>query len=452
MRSRTDLHHYQERAARFVIEKGCCALWLDMGLGKTASTLTAVADLLDSVSVGRVLIIAPLRVANSVWHTEAAKWEHTAHLDIAIATGSADRRKAVLDRGAEVTVINRENVVWLVKHYGKRWPFDMVVLDESSGFKSSKAKRWRALKSARPYIRRVVELTGTPSPNGLEDLWAQLYLLDYGERLGKTKTGFLERWFSPDYMGYDWTPKDGAAEQIHAAVSDIALSMDADDYIELPERVDSVVTVAMPGKLASDYAEMEKTFLLELEESEVEAVSAGALANKLLQFANGAIYTDEDGGWQELHRAKLDALAEIVEDNPEPMLVAYNYRTDLARLRERFPQAETLDSPDAEERWNRGEIPMLLAHPASAGHGLNLQEGGALCVWFGLNWSLEYYQQFAKRLHRQGQTRPVRLIHLVTSGTIDERVMAAIEAKAQTQTELIEYVKADTGRRECPGA
>jgi len=746
--SRIDLHPYQQRAAAFAFDHPACALWLGLGLGKTISTLTAVADLIDACASERVLIIAPLRVANSVWKQEASNWAHTSHLRVSVCTGSEKARTAALNQDADLYIINRENVVWLVKHYGKRWPFDTVVIDEASSFKSSKAKRWRALKRVRPLMRRVIELTGTMSPNGLIDLWAQVYLLDQGKRLGRTKTGFLDRWFESDYMGYNWTPREQADEEIHAAVSDIVLCMEAKDYLDLPQRMESSVVVTMTQKHQREYEQLEREFLLQLEGSEVEAFSAGALAGKLLQFCiakgtrvvtdrgaipiedvrptdkvwdgdkwvscsgsvyngykkvvscygiamtpghkvltrkgwrmaaevidgkpserldreylrnpdrvtacwiekqksglvmsmpmrqpsgapeskpsiiasgkgnevvrvsygnleknprhepvspvydlaeydqsvlqskgqrlselrrkghnglpklarivrkllggyarrvfresndrqgeqcvelfkrklpmgycktarpkhkkvhshmdtgrpnefersggtfwnkscdspradfplqngkrkvvqeagvydlincgpnnrftvvddfdqpvivhncNGAIYTDESGAWSEIHNTKLDALAELIEDNPgEPLLVAYNFRTDLARIRERFPHAETINAPDAIDRWNRGEIPLLLAHPASAGHGLNLQHGGCVIVWFGLNWSLELYQQFNGRLDRQGQTRPVRIIHIVTEGTIDERVLGAVRGKAQTQQDLIEAVK-----------
>ena len=442
MLSRTDLHAYQQRAAVFAYKTPYCALWLGLGLGKTISTLTAIADLLDSASVEKVLVVAPLRVANSVWAQEASNWSHASHLRVSVCTGTEKQRLAALNADADVYVINRENLVWLVKLYGNRWPFDMVALDEASGFKSSKAKRWRALKRVRPFIRRMVQLTGTMSPNGLIDLWAQVYLLDQGQRLGRTKTAFLDRWFESDYMGFKWTPRDGAEAEIHAAVSDIVLCMEAADYLDLPQRMDSRSVVAMTVGHQREYAGLERDFLLQLEGAEVEAFSAGALANKLLQYANGAIYTDDAGTWSEIHKGKLDALAEIVEDNPgEPLLIAYNYRTDLARIQARFPDAETLDAPDAIDRWNRGEIQMLVAHPASAGHGLNLQHGGSVIVWFGLNWSLELYQQFNGRLDRQGQTKPVRVMHIVTEGTIDERVLDAIDGKAKTQQDLIDAVK-----------
>lgn len=442
MPSYSDLHSYQRRAAQFVLDTPYCALWLGLGLGKTISTLTALAELIDGFETHKALVIAPLRVANTVWAKEAANWDHTCHLRVSVCTGSQAKRHSALQDDADIYVINRENVPWLVKHFGKRWPFDCVVIDEASSFKNSKSQRFRALKRVRPYIDRLIELTGTMAPNGLIDLWAQAYLMDQGARLGRTKTGYLQRWFESDYMGYTWTPRPNADAEIHAALSDVVLTMTAEDYLDMPERIDVSVPVALPPKLQREYESLERDFLIEIDAEGVTAVNAGALANKLLQFCNGAVYRD-DGSAVELHTGKLDALAEIVEDNAgEPILVAYNYKTDLARLRERFPQAVVLDKEGAAVTdWNAGRIPILLAHPASAGHGLNLQAGGNVIVWFGLNWSLELYQQFNGRLHRQGQNNAVRVIHLVAEGCIDEKVMQAIANKADTQHQLIQALK-----------
>jgi len=442
MRSLTDLHDYQRRAVEFALDTPYCALWLSLGLGKTVSTLTALAELIDGMEVHKALIIAPLRVANSVWAQEAAQWEHTRHLRVAVCTGSETRRRAGLAAAADLYVINRENVPWLVKHYGRKWPFDCVVIDEASSFKNSKSQRFRALKRVRPQINRMIQLTGTMAPNGLVDLWAQAYLLDQGQRLCRTKTAFLQKWFDADFMGYNYTPRPGADKEIHAQLEDLALTMLADDYLDMPKRVDVAVPVALPAKVQREYVSLEREFLVELENADIAALSAATLANKLLQFCNGAIY-DEEGQAHELHSAKLDALAEIVDDNAgENILVAYNYKTDLARLRKRFPQAVVLGKDQQTiDDWNAGKIPMLLAHPASAGHGLNLQRGGSMIVWFGLNWSLELYQQFNGRLHRQGQTKPVRIVHLVAAGCIDERVMKVIEGKDHTQAALQEALK-----------
>lgn len=444
MLSRNDLHEYQERGVSFIKNKKRCALFQEMGLGKTLTTLTAIVDLLDSFAVNRVLVIAPLRVANSVWHTEAANWEHLSHLTVAIATGNQRNRIAALFKNAEITVINRENVVWLQQHYGKKWPFDMVVIDESSSFKSSSSQRWKALRRVLPMTRYMVLLTGTPSPNGLLDLWAQVHLIDLGATLGRTMTSYKTRFFESDYMGYSFTPRKGADEEIHKLIEPFCMSMAANDYLELPDRIDLRQPVDIGDKALTMYKQFEKDLLMTLPEGEeIEALSAAALANKLLQFANGATYTDDSGNYAKIHDEKLEALAELVESNDEPMLVAYNYRSDLERLQKKFPTAVALDkNPETIDRWNRGEIKMLLAHPQSAGHGLNLQHGGALCVWFGLTWSLENYMQFNGRLHRQGQARPVRIIHLVATGTIDERVLAVLADKNATQNALLSALKA----------
>jgi len=338
---------------------------LFLGSGKTVITLTALAELIDGMEVSRTLIIAPLRVANTVWEREAANWEHTRHLDVSICTGAPARREAALAADADIYVINRENIPWLVKFYGKRWPFDCVVIDEASSVKNSKSQRFRALKRVRPKIERLIELTGTPAPNGLIDLWAQAYLIDQGARLCRTKTAFLNKWFEADFMGYAFTPRPGADDQIHAAMRDVAMTLVAEDYLDMPERIDVSVPIHMPAKALKDYRTLEKEFLLHLDDADVTALGAAALANKTLQACNGFVY-DEEGTAHDMHSAKLDALAEIVEDNPgENLLVAYNFRHDLARLRARFPQATVLDKEGgAIDEWNAGEIPMLLAHPA----------------------------------------------------------------------------------------
>lgn len=444
MLTRSDLHAYQEKGVEFILDNRRCALWLQMGLGKSVTSLTAASDLIDSMAVMKVLVIAPLRVANSVWAQEVKLWAHLNHLNVAVCTGTEKQRLSSLQHKADIYTINRENVPWLVKHYAKKWPFDAVIIDEASSFKNASSQRFKALKKILPYTEYFVELTGTPSPNGLLDLWAQMYLIDFGQTLGRTMTAYKQRFFQQDYMGYNWTPKEGAAEQIYKLVAPYVLSMSAEDYLELPERIDIVESVPLPPKTLSAYQHFEKTLLAELEDGqEIEAISAAALANKLLQWANGAVYTDTNGNWAEVHNAKLDALEEIVEQNPgENILVAYNYKSDLARLKKRFPKAIVLDkSAETVAKWNRGEIPMLLAHPASAGHGINLQAGGALAVWFGLCWSLENYLQFNARLHRQGQQRPVRIVHLAAKDTIDERVMMVLASKDTNQRSLLSALK-----------
>jgi len=444
MLSRHDLHAYQNKAVDFILSERRCMLALEMGLGKSVSTLTAISDMLDGFTANKVLVIAPLRVANSVWAQETRLWEHLRHLRVSVATGSNKARREALSLDADIYVINRENVPWLVENYGRRWDFDVVVIDESSSFKNSQSKRFKALRKMLPNIDSVILLTGTPSPNGLLDLWAQMYLVDYGERLGRTLTNYKQRFFEADYWGRKFEPRKGSEEQIHALLTDKIIHMSAEDYLDMPDRIDLSVRVALPSKVAEGYQDFERTMLAELDDGEeVEAATAAVLANKLMQYANGALYTDPNGNWSETHAAKLDALSEIVEDNEgETILVAYNYKSDLARLLKRFPQAKLLDKrQETIDAWNRGDIPMLLAHPASAGHGLNLQKGGALCVWFGLNWSLELYQQFNARLHRQGQTRPVRVVHILAENTIDERVMGVLGNKDATQKNLLNALK-----------
>ena len=443
MLSRDNLHPYQNKAVDFILSERRCMLALQMGLGKSVSTLTAISDMLDGFTANKVLVIAPLRVANSVWAQETRLWAHLNHLRVSVCTGPEKARRAALSVDADVYVINRENVPWLVQNYGTKWPFDTVVVDESSSFKNASAKRFKALRKMLPNIESMVLLTGTPSPNGLLDLWAQMYLIDYGERLGRTLTGYKHRFFEADYWGRKFEPRAGADQKIHALLADKVIHMSAEDYLNMPDRIDLVETVSL-GKAEAGYKDFERTMLAELDDGkEVEAATAAVLANKLMQYANGAIYTDAHKNWTETHTAKLDGLAEIVEDNPsETILVAYNYASDLERLRKRFPAARVLDKKqETIDAWNRGEIGMLLAHPASAGHGLNLQRGGALCVWFGLNWSLELYQQFNARLHRQGQDRPVRVVHIVAEDTIDQRVMGVLRDKDATQKNLLNALK-----------
>ena len=356
------------------------------------------------------------------------------------------QRRAALESAADVYVINRENVEWLVEHYGRKWPFDMVVIDELSSFKSNTARRFRALRRVRPLIKRIVGLTGTPTPNGLIDLWPQIYLLDQGERLGKTITGYRDRYFKPGrrdgHIVYDWIPKPEAPERIYEKLADLCVSMRAQDWLQLPERVDVEVTVRLAPEAWEVYRQLERDLLLPLEGEVITADTAGVLTNKLLQLANGAVY-DQRRGVHEIHDAKLEAMEELVEQaNGKPLLVFYAYQHDLTRLRARFPQAQTMDEPGIVERWNRRNVPILLAHPASAGHGLNLQAGGNHIVWFGLTWSLELYQQANARLHRQGQTERVIVHHLVAKGTVDEDVMKRLTGKATTQADLIEALKA----------
>ncbi len=443
------LHDYQNKAVDFIKDNPSCGLWVDMGLGKTVTTLTAVADLLDTFEVGRVLVIAPLRVAVHTWPNEISNWQHTKHLSFEVITGTPAQRNTKLKRKSDIHIINRELVTWLVKTLGKDWPYDMVVIDEASSFKSSKAQRFKALKKALPKVDRMVELTGTPASNGLLDVWAQVFLLDKGERLGKTFSGFRDRYFIGDYMGYSFEPRPGTEEKIYNKLQDICLTLSAEDYLKMPQRVDNVIPLTMPPKASNQYRELEKEFLLELEQETVEVTSAAALTNKLVQFSNGALYTDDKGNFEAVHDTKLDALEEIIQEAAgQPVLVAYNYKSDLARIRQRFPKAEHIgNASDTIDRWNTGKVPMLLAHPASAGHGLNLQYGGNIIVWFGLNWSLELYQQFNARLHRQGQKKPVFIHHLAVTDSVDMTVLEALQGKHTTQKALLDALKKDiTGR------
>ncbi|WP_102412462.1 SNF2-related protein [Beduinella massiliensis] len=438
-------HEYQRYAIQRIVEQNEVGLLLDMGLGKTAITLHAIDELINNrYEVDRVLVIAPLRVAQTVWAQEAAKWD--LGLRVERVLGSAAERRAALRRDADVYVINRENIEWLAEEVGRCWPFDMVVIDELSSFKSARAGRFRALRRVRGCITRIVGLTGTPAPNGLIDLWAQMYLLDRGEALGKTLGSYRYRYFDAGkrngHVVYEWRLKPGAEEAIYDALHNLCISMQSVDYLQMPERIDNVISVELDDAARAAYEEMERAMLLQLDGKEIVALTAAAVANKLLQLAQGAVY-DAGGDWHELHRAKLDALADVVEAAcGQSMLVYYTYKHDLERLQKAFPQARVLRRAEDVEAWNRGEVPMLLAHPDSAGHGLNLQAGGHIIVWFGLTWSLEKYQQANARLYRQGQQHGVVIHHLVACDTIDERVMRVLAGKARLQDELLEAVKA----------
>ena len=393
-------------------------------------------------------MVAPLRVAEDTWTKESAKWDHLQGLRVVRVLGSQAQRICALETDADIYCINRENIPWLVKYYGTDWPFDGVVLDELSSFKSPSSKRFKAMRKVRPLIKHIVGLTGTPSPNGLIDLWAQIYLLDQGKRLGRTLTEYRNRYFNPGrrngYVVYDWVPKDGAEDEIYRRISDICISMKACDYLKLPERVDVVRTVKLDDEAQTAYTEMEKEAVLELGPNEiVDAGTAAVVSGKLLQIANGAVY-DENGKTHIIHESKLDTLEDVIEAvNGRPVLVFYAYQHDLERIMQRFPQARKLEGSAEIDAWNRGEIPILLAHPAGAGHGLNLQAGGNHIVWFGLTWSLELYQQANARIYRQGvKGERVTITHLVTEGTIDEDVMRVLDGQATRQDALLEAVKA----------
>lgn len=398
----------------------------------------------------KILIIAPLRVAEDTWSRESQKWDHLKHLKISKILGDRKHREEALRAQADLYIINRENVEWLVSATGNDWPFDTVIIDELSSFKSPSAKRFKALRRVRPMINRIIGLTGTPSPNGLMDLWSQIYLLDQGERLGKTITGYRERYFvagaRSGYVVYDWKQKKESEEAVYEKISDICVSMKSEDWLDMPERIDRVVPVKLDEDSRAKYRKLERDLLLPLAEADIVANTAAVLSNKLLQLANGAAY-DENKGVREIHSAKLDALEDILEAaNGHPVLLFYSYKHDLDRIQQRFKQCRILrkgaDGSKDIADWNAGKIELLAVHPASAGHGLNLQDGGNVIIWFGLTWSLELYQQANARLHRQGQKRSVIIHHLVAEDTMDEEVMEALQAKAAGQDALMAAVKA----------
>lgn len=444
-------HSYQKYCIHRLLADESLGLFLDMGLGKTVITLTAINDLkYNRFLISKVLVIAPKKVAEATWSKEAAKWDHLKLLRVIPVLGSQQKRIKALNTPADIYVINRENVPWLVEYYRNAWPFDMVIADEFSSFKNHQAKRFKALSWVRPHIKRIIGLTGTPAPNGLLDLWAQVYLLDRGQRLGKRISHYRERYFEPDQRDrervFTYTPKPGADEVIRGLVGDICISMKAEDYLELPDCITNVVPVALDTKARAAYEKLERELLLEVDERVIDAGSAAVLTNKLLQLCNGAVY-DENRNAVEIHNCKIEAFVELVEGlNGKPALVFYNFQHDLARLEKALVKTQLrvrrLTGPQDEADWNNRQIDILLAHPASAAYGLNLQEGGNHVIWFGLNWSLELYEQANKRLHRQGQTEKVIIHHLVVEDSRDEDVMAALADKGRTQDKLMESLKA----------
>lgn len=441
-------HNYQQFATDFILEHPISCLMLDMGLGKTIITLTALWQLaLDSFDVSRILVIAPKRVAADTWPKELTKWEHLKGLDASLVMGTQAEREAALRRKTFLYIINRENVSWLVENH--RWDFDMVVIDELSSFKSNQAQRFKALKKVRPLVSRIVGLTGTPAPNSLLDLWPQMYLMDMGQRLGRFIGGFRERFFTPDKRSreiiYSYKPREGAEEAIYDLISDICISMKAVDYLDMPELIMNRVEVSMDSREQKIYDDFQRDMVVNLHGEELDAVNAAVLSGKLLQMANGALY-GENHKVLRIHDRKLDALEDLVEAaNGKPLLVAYWYEHDLQRIKARFKAARCIDTTKDIDDWNAGRIPLALIHPASAGHGLNLQDGGCTIVWFGLTWSLELYQQLNARLWRQGQKHTVVIHHIVTKGTHDEDVLRALECKDTRQTALIDAVRARIG-------
>ena len=444
-------HDYQTYAIRFIEQNPVAAVLLEMGLGKTTITLTAIQNLMyDSFDVHKVLVIAPLRVAKNTWSAELEKWEHLKHLTYSVVVGTAEERKAALRRRADIYIINRENIQWLVEQ--GRFDFDMAVIDELSSFKNHQTKRFRALIKVRPRLKRVVGLTGTPSSNGLMDLFAEFRLLDMGERLGRFIGQFRNTYFQPNKRNgmivYSYKPLPGAEDAIYEKISDITISMRATDHLKMPELIMSEYTVEMSAYEKEKYMALKKEMILELPDGEVTASNAASLSSKLSQMANGAIYDDNKQSVQ-IHDRKLDVLEDIIESaNGKPILVAYWFKHDLKRIKERLYKLHipfsTMDKSDSIQKWNNGELPVALIHPASAGHGLNLQSGGNYLVWFGLTWSLELYQQTNARLYRQGQKSATVVIqHIITKGTIDERILKALQDKDEIQTTLLEAVKAE---------
>lgn len=450
-----DLHKYQKVCVEHIISHPFCGVFLDMGLGKTISTLTAIEALkYDYCEIDTVLVVAPKRVAETVWEEEAKSWDHTKHLTFSKIIGTERQRIAALKVKADVYIISRDNIAWLCSLYAAKLPYDMLVIDELSSFKAHQTQRFKSLKLARPWFKRVVGLTGTPAPNGLINLWSQMYLIDRGQRLEKTITAYRSRYFRPGasngYVVYSYNLLADSERLIHEKIKDICISMKAEDYLEMPERIDNFVKVTMPDKLYDMYKKFERdniiTLAAEVKEgtTTINAVNAAALSNKLLQFANGAMY-DENKNVVQIHDLKLEALKEIIDtSNGKPILVAWTYQFDRDRIMNYFRNLSPRELKTAQDinDWNDGKVQLMLAHPASAGHGINLQAGGNIIVWYGLTWSLELYQQFNARLYRQGQKQRTIIHHIVTSKTHDEDVVKALKSKDKTQNSLMNSIKA----------
>jgi SNF2 family DNA or RNA helicase len=453
-----DFHDYQRYIADLTYEKDAVLVAADMGLGKTAPVLRVIRRLLDEGVVRKVLVVAPLRVAEETWPEEMAKWDFAVPLTYSLLTGDQDQRNAARLANTEVHIINRENIVWLWKAWGARkWPYDMLVYDEASRLKGAsdrtkpverkdgtmsvpKLSEFGTLKRARFFFKRVIEMSGTPSPNGLIDLWGPIYVLDRGERLGTSKTAFQNRWFVYNRYDYSITPHRWSEKEIMDRVRDVMVSLREEDYLKLPPLFPNTRWVHLPPKIMEQYRRFERTMVLK--EFDLEAVNGGVLTNKLLQFANGSLYLDDESA-KPIHDLKLQALESIVEEAfGEPMLIAYSFKFDVVRIKKRFPKFRIFGETKNDKRdWDAGRIPGLIVHPASAGHGLNFQYGGHIAVWYGLNWSLELYRQFIKRLHRQGQTHPVMMHYILAKGTADETVLAAQAVKGATQDSITNAVR-----------
>ena len=444
---KSKMYDYQTYASEYIVSHSTAAVFLECGLGKTVITLTAINELMfNEFEVRKVLVISPLRVGLSVWKQECNKWEHLKNIKCSIAIGDESRRIEALMTQADIYIINRENVDWLITNSGHPFDFDMVVIDELSSFKSASAKRFKSLLKVRPKVKRIVGLTGTPSSNGLMDLWAEFRLLDLGERLGSFITRYRNNYFEPDkrngQMVFSYKPRVGAEDAIYRLISDITISMKSADYLIMPECIMNEVVVQLSEKERKQYDSLKKDMILSLDDSEIDAVNAATLSGKLLQMANGAVY-DEDSNVIHIHNQKLEALEDLIEGaNGKPILIAYWYNHDLTRIKEKFKVREIKSSKDIVD-WNDGTIPIGVIHPASAGHGLNLQSGGSTLIWFGLTWSLELYQQTNARLYRQGQNETVVIHHIITKDTIDEDVMRSLKAKEKTQSDLIDAVRAE---------
>ena len=447
-------HDYQKVAIDFALQNQSSGLFLDMGLGKTVITLTVIEELKNNyLEELKVLVIAPKRVAEDTWTTEYEKWDHLKNLKVVKVIGNSKQRKAALEKEADIYIITRDNIAWLVDFLGKDWDFNTVIIDELSSFKNHQSKRFKALRKVRPFINRIIGLTGTPAPNGYEDLWSQIYLLDRGERLGKTISEYRRKYFNTLYRhGYnEYELKEGAKEQIDGILKDLCISMKAKDYLKLKEPLYINRIAKLDEKEYKLYKDMERDAVLELEDENITALSAAAVSNKLLQLANGAIYTNEKEIIH-IHDKKLEVLEELIEEaKGEPVLVFYNFKHDKERILERFKDTRVLDTDQDIKDWNNKKIKVLLAHPASAGHGLNLQEGGSIIIWFGLTWSLELYQQANARLNRQGQKETVRIYHIIAEKTIDERVLEVLKGKNTRQEELLRKLKAELKKIERGG-
>jgi SNF2 family DNA or RNA helicase len=433
---RENLHKYQISAIEFIKQKPSCFCILGMGLGKTVITLTAISDLYEKGLIRRVVVICPLRVGRYTWPSEIALWGHLGGLTYAIAIGSEKERARALDTNATITIVNRENTKWLVNRYREKWPYDMVVIDESTSFKNQKSERFKWLRRVRSFFKRVVLLTGTPTPTGLLDLWPQVYLLDGGQRLEKGVMKYREMYFRE--VPYGWEPRRGAEDTIYQKISDITISLKPSDYIDMPDRVNITIPVHLTREELDQYASMKSEYILQCEGQQITAANAAVLANKLQQLANGAIYSEK--GFVVLHDAKLEALCELVEGaGGEPIIVAYAYQHDYERIKRRFPEAVDIRDGGSVDRWNSGLVRMLLAHPLSAGHGLNLQKGGSILIWFGLPWSLELYEQMNCRIYRQGQLNKVRIYDIIADKTIDNKIQTVLRNRENKQEAMIEY-------------